>query len=43
VKGMIAWALGRIGGTKAKDALETFLNESDGIIREEILEALNEF
>ena len=43
VKGMIAWALGRIGGAKAKTALETFLNESDGIVREEILEALNEF
>jgi epoxyqueuosine reductase len=43
VKGMIAWALGRIGGAKAKAALETFLNESDGITREEISEALNEF
>jgi len=42
VKGMIAWALGRIGGAKAKAALETFLNESDGIVREEILEALEQ-
>ncbi len=43
VRGMIAWALGRIGGAKAKAALETFLNESEGIVREEIIDALNEF
>jgi len=43
VRGMIAWALGRIGGDKAKAALEGFLNESEGIVRDEILEALKEF
>lgn len=33
---MIAWALGRIGGQRAKDALESFLNASEGMVREEI-------
>jgi epoxyqueuosine reductase len=36
VRGMIAWALGRIGGQRAKDALESFLNVSEGMVREEI-------
>jgi HEAT repeat protein len=37
---MIAWALGRIGGKKAKDALGRFLAGSDGDVREEIRAAL---
>ena len=43
VNGMIAWALGRIGGSKAKTALEGFLNGINGnndVVREEVLEAL---
>ncbi|MFX1374211.1 MAG: epoxyqueuosine reductase [Promethearchaeota archaeon] len=42
VKGMIAWALGCLGGDESKSALETFLKESSGIVKEEILEALNQ-
>jgi epoxyqueuosine reductase len=38
--GMVAWALGRIGGPKAKAALEEFLSGSDDLVREEILQAL---
>jgi hypothetical protein len=37
---MIAWALGRIGGKEAKDALGRFLAVSDGTLREEIEAAL---
>jgi epoxyqueuosine reductase len=40
VKVMTAWALGRIGGPAAKQALEAFLAESAGPIRSEILSAL---
>ncbi|MCG6534480.1 MAG: HEAT repeat domain-containing protein [Syntrophales bacterium LBB04] len=40
VRGMIAWALGRIGGKKTKDALESFLKGSYGMVLEEITEAL---
>ncbi len=40
VRGMIAWALGRIGGDRAMDALRTFLVNSDGLVREEITAAL---
>ena len=40
VKGMIAWALGRIGGAESKKALEKFLNNSSGLVREEIIQAL---
>ena len=36
VKGMIVWALGRIGGKNAKDALALFLKSSEGSVREEI-------
>ena len=43
VKGMIAWALGRIGGEKAKTALETFLLHSDGLVQNEINSALAKF
>ena len=40
VKSMCAWALGRIGGSKAKAALQEFLVESEGNVKDEILEAL---
>jgi epoxyqueuosine reductase len=40
VLGMIAWALGRIGGPMAKKALNSFLPESEGSIRDEIESAL---
>ena len=40
VLGMIAWALGRIGGGKARSALSGFLTSNDGSTRTEILQAL---
>jgi epoxyqueuosine reductase len=40
VKSMIAWALGRIGGTKIKATLEKFLTNSAGIVRQEIQQAI---
>ena len=40
VLGMIAWALGRIGGSKARTALSDFLPQSEGLVREEISSAL---
>ena len=40
LRGMIAWALGRIGGSHAKGALERLLAGSSGIVREEIEAAL---
>jgi epoxyqueuosine reductase len=43
VKGMIAWALGRMGGPKAKEALENFLDQSSGLVREEIIQALGKW
>jgi len=43
VKGMIAWALGRIGGEKAKTALEIFLLDSEGLVQKEINSALAKF
>ncbi len=43
VNGMIAWALGRIGGTKAEKSLKNFLNSSEGSVKEEILQALEQF
>jgi epoxyqueuosine reductase len=39
VKSMIAWALGRLGGQEAKDALELFHQSSAGIVKEEIEQA----
>jgi len=36
VRGMCAWALGRLGGTKAKAALEARLSEKDEAVKEEI-------
>ena len=43
VNGMIAWALGRIGGAKAKEALEIFLNNCSDLVKKEILYALEQF
>jgi epoxyqueuosine reductase len=40
VLGMMAWAIGRIGGSKAKKALNDLLPGSDASVREEILFAL---
>jgi epoxyqueuosine reductase len=40
VKGMVAWALGRIGGRSARCALDRFRSGSEGIVREEIEMAL---
>jgi epoxyqueuosine reductase len=41
-KGMAAWALGRIGGEAAKQALAALLPESAGLAREEIMAAMGE-
>ena len=43
VLGMAAWAIGRIGGSKAKKALNDLLSGSEGLVREEILSALEKF
>lgn len=40
VLGMIAWALGRIGGSKAEKALNDFLPQSKESVRHEIERAL---
>ena len=42
VKAMAAWALGRIGGPEAWQALDALLPESAGLVREEITAALVE-
>ena len=41
VLGMIAWALGRIGGAEARSALARFLTRSRGDVRDEIRLALD--
>ena len=40
VLGMVAWALGRIGGPRAEKALNSFLSRSSGLIQDEIKSAL---
>ncbi len=40
VLGMIAWALGRLGGEEARQVLEGFLEGTDGIVKQEIRDAL---
>ena len=40
VQGMAAWALGRIGGADARAALQEFEKQSKGLLRDEILTAL---
>ncbi|HUW63498.1 MAG TPA: 4Fe-4S double cluster binding domain-containing protein [Spirochaetia bacterium] len=42
VKGMAAWALGRVGGPGAKQALETACNQKGGLVAHEIREALEQ-
>ena len=41
VLGMIAWALGKIGGQKSRKALEDFAIKANGLVFEEITSALN--
>jgi epoxyqueuosine reductase len=41
VRGMIAWALGRIGGGRAMAALKDFHAKSEGLVRDEIAAALS--
>jgi hypothetical protein len=41
VRGMCAWALGRLGGRQAKAALESRLAREDGLGKEEIKSALS--
>ena len=43
IQGMIAWALGKIGGQRAKAALEQFLPNSKDPVSEEIKDALNQW
>ncbi|MBW2090978.1 MAG: epoxyqueuosine reductase [Deltaproteobacteria bacterium] len=40
VRGMSAWALGRLGGDQAKEALEMRLPKEEGLVKEEIALAL---
>jgi epoxyqueuosine reductase len=42
VLGMIAWTLGRIGGSKARRALNDFLPGSEGLVKVEITRALEQ-
>ena len=42
VRGMSAWALGRIGGREARTALDEFRKGNEGMVGEEILHALEE-
>jgi len=41
VRSMVAWALGRLGGEKSRQALEQFLVKSEGIVLEEVRRALS--
>jgi epoxyqueuosine reductase len=43
VKGMAAWALGKIGGSRSKKALEKFLALNSGTVKDEIVRALSAF
>lgn len=40
VRGMIAWALGKLGGAKAKEALEKWRGEVEGMVKDEVERAL---
>jgi hypothetical protein len=40
---MCAWALGRLGGSKAKNALESLRDSQDGLVKEEVESALDNF
>lgn len=41
VRGMCAWSLGRLGGSRARKALESRLTREDGLVAEEIRLALS--
>ena len=43
VLGMLAWAIGRIGGPKAKAVLNGILPGSNGLVQKEIVFALDNF
>ena len=43
VLGMLAWAIGRIGGSKAKAILNDILPESNALVQKEIVFALDNF
>jgi len=43
VQGMIAWALGNLGGEESKEALNFFLLSSEGLVKDEIANALDKF
>ncbi len=40
VRGMSAWALSKLGGKGAKEALEARLSQGDGLVKDEIERAL---
>jgi len=40
VRGMSAWALGHLGGSKSREVLETRRNQEKGLVRQEIEQAL---
>jgi hypothetical protein len=40
---MIAWALGNLGGEKSKEALNLFLSSSEGLVKDEVTNALDKF
>ena len=40
VRGMSAWSLGRLGGKRARDGLEACRSREDGLVRQEIEQAL---
>jgi epoxyqueuosine reductase len=41
VRSMCAWSLGRLGGARARAALEDRRSRENGLVREEIEQALN--
>jgi len=40
-RGMIAWSLGRLGGSDAQEALNRFLAEASGLVKEEVEGAIS--
>jgi epoxyqueuosine reductase len=40
VRGMCAWAMGRIGGAEGRAALEHTLPGAEGVVRQEVMDAL---
>ena len=42
VRGMCAWSLARLGGSRAKEALELHRSGSDGLVRQEVDLALEQ-